>query len=172
MLQDLTRDSKGENLRSVALPTPRKASAVPYWKLCGLSTQTSIFSTSFRMWLNGRKAFYRHCSPRSISFKDTAIVRNFYSKKFYPWCRNQRSFLKICRRLDGNLHMIVLLIIERCTTCSQVYQQTKYYWSFSLLLSCESWFKSCLIHRSWGLNHNFKSFDREKGGLILMIISW
>ena len=44
-------------------------------------------------------------------------------------------------------------------------QQTKYYWSFSLLLSCESWFNSC-EHRSWGLNHNFKSFEREKGGLI------
>ena len=43
------------------------------------------------------------------------------------------------------------LIIEPWSTCSQVYhsdcsvtadQWTKYYWSFSLLLSGESWFKS------------------------------
>ena len=58
---------------------------VPYWKLFGLLTQTSIFSASLRMWLNRRKAFFRHCSPRSISFKDTTIVRNFYPKKFHLW---------------------------------------------------------------------------------------
>ena len=62
---------------------------VPYWKLFGLLTQTSIFSASLRMWLNRGKAFFRHCSPRSISFNDTAIVRNFYPKKFHPWCKSK-----------------------------------------------------------------------------------
>ena len=49
----------------------------------GLLTQTSVFSTSYRLSLNRRKAsVYRHCSSL-ISFNDTAIVRNFYAKKFY-----------------------------------------------------------------------------------------
>ena len=34
-------------------------SPVPYLKLCGLLTQTSIFSTSHRLQINGRKAFHR-----------------------------------------------------------------------------------------------------------------
>ena len=28
--------------------------------------------------------------PRSISFNDTAIVRNFYAKKFHPWCKSKK----------------------------------------------------------------------------------
>ena len=43
------------------------------------------------------------------------------------------------------------------------------YWSFTFLLSCESWFKSC-EHRSRRLNHNFKSLESEKGGLMLMMV--
>ena len=55
-----------------------------------LLTQTSIFSASLRMWLNGGKVFFRHCSPRSISFNDTAILRKFYPKKFHPWCNSKK----------------------------------------------------------------------------------
>ena len=50
-------------------------------------------------------------SPSSISFNDYPIVRN---------C-TLRSFSKICRQIEGNLHMILPLIIEPCSTCSQVY---------------------------------------------------
>ena len=67
---------------------------VPYWKLFGLLTQTSIFSASLRMWLNRRKAFFKHCSPRSISFKDTTIVRNFYPKKFHLWYSKSKKVSK------------------------------------------------------------------------------
>ena len=96
---------------------------VPYWKLFSLSTQTNIFSASLRMWLSRRKAFFRHCSPRSISFKDTSIVRNFYPKKFHPWCKSK----KLSKDLpptwwEFNLYMITSdYFIEGCTTCSQVY---------------------------------------------------
>ena len=40
-------------------------------------------------------------SPTSVSFNDKAIVRNFYLKKFYS-----SKLSKICRQLEGNLHMI------------------------------------------------------------------
>ena len=59
------------------------------------------------MWLNRRKAFFRHCSPRSISFKDTVIVRNFYPKKFHPWCKSKKLSKDLPPTWWGfNLHMI------------------------------------------------------------------
>ena len=78
------------NLRSVALSLLHGRLQVPYWKLCGLLTQTSIFSTSYRLWLDRRKAFYRYCSPRSLFFNDTWIVRNLYPKKFHSWCKSKK----------------------------------------------------------------------------------
>ena len=50
-------------------------------------------------------------SPSSISFNDYPIVRN---------C-TLRSSSKICRQIEGNLHMILPLIIEPCSNCSQAY---------------------------------------------------
>ena len=82
------------NLRLVALCLLHGNLQVPYWKLFGLLTQTSIFSTSFQMWHNRRKAFFRDCCPRSTSFNDTAIVRNFYPKKF--WSRQTFHLLILC----------------------------------------------------------------------------
>ena len=32
-----------------------------------------------------RKAFYRYYIPCSMFINDTAIVRNFFPKRFYPW---------------------------------------------------------------------------------------
>ena len=41
--------------------------------------------------LEGYIAFYRHCSPRSISFiNDNTIVRNFYPTKFHPLCKSKK----------------------------------------------------------------------------------
>ena len=41
--------------------------------------------------INRRKAFYRHrLGPRSISFNDITIVRNFPPKKFHPWCKSKK----------------------------------------------------------------------------------
>ena len=54
--------------RSVPLCLTRKLQ-VRYWKICGLLTQTCkhmISSTSYWWWLIRRKAFNRHCIPRSI----------------------------------------------------------------------------------------------------------
>ena len=82
---------------------------VPYWKLFGLLTQTSIFSTSFQMSHNRRKAFFRDCCPRSTSFNDTAIVRNFYPKKF--WSRQTFHLLILCNCCCLLLFTIKLLIL-------------------------------------------------------------
>ena len=116
-----------------SLPTPQKASAGAVLKTMWSfnSNKHIIFSTIYRLWLFRRKAFYRRYIPRSISIiHGTAIVRNSTHDV------NQRSFLKICLELDGNLHMITL-IKEPWLTCSQVYhsdcsillqsQHTKYY---------------------------------------------
>ena len=65
------------------------------------------------------EAFYKHCSPRSISFNDTAIERNFILDV------DQRSFLKICCQLDGNLNIYIFSIIEPCLTRSQVYHSDR-----------------------------------------------
>ena len=41
--------------------------------------------------LDGYIAFYRHCSPRSVSFtNDTTIVRNFYPTKFHPLWKSKK----------------------------------------------------------------------------------
>ena len=71
------------NLRLVTLPTPRKASGSVLKTIWSFDSNKHILN-QLGMWLNRRKAFFRHCIPRSISFKDTAIVRNFYPKKFHP----------------------------------------------------------------------------------------
>ena len=60
-------------------------SLVPYLWLCGLLTQTSIFSTSYQLQINGRKAFHR-----TLSFSDNAIVRDFCPKKFHS--KTSKSF--------------------------------------------------------------------------------
>ena len=91
---------------------------VPYWKLFGLLTQTSIFSTSFQMWHNRRKAFFRDCCPRSTSFNDTAIVRNFYPKKF--WSRQTFHLLILCNCCCLLLFTIKLLILLLLFVCSEV----------------------------------------------------
>ena len=56
------------------------------------SNKQIIFSTSYRLWLIRRKAFYWDCIPRSISINDTTIVRNFYPKKLYPWCKSKKLY--------------------------------------------------------------------------------
>ena len=91
---------------------------VPYWKLFGLLTQRSIFSTSFQMWHNRRKAFFRDCCPRSTSFNDTAIVRNFYPKKF--WSRQTFHLLILCNCCCLLLFTIKLLILLLLFVCSEV----------------------------------------------------
>ena len=57
-------------------------------KAC-LTKKHLIFSSSYRLWLIRRKAFFRHCIPHLVSINDTAIVRNFYAKKFHPWCKSK-----------------------------------------------------------------------------------
>ena len=91
---------------SATLPALQKATGSVLKTMWSFnSSKNNIFSTSYRLWLIRREAFKRHCIPRSISINDTAIVRNFYPKN--PILdANQRSFLKICRQLDGNLCMI------------------------------------------------------------------
>ena len=42
--------------------------------------------------------------PSSIAFNDNAIVRNFYPKNFHS-----SKLFKICRQLEGNLHMITFV---------------------------------------------------------------
>ena len=130
------------------------------------------------MALEGYLAIYRHCSPRLISFYDTAIVRNFYPKKFHPLCTSKKlskDLMGICIWplfwLLNRARPVLKHIIDMMTWQfnSRGNKPCKYYWSFTLPLSCESWFKSC-EHRRWGLNHNFQSFEREKGGLIFMIM--
>ena len=95
-------------------------SLVPYLKLCGLLTQLSIFSTSYPLQINGRKAFHIDIGlfcPCSISFNDNAIVWNFYSKKFHSsklfkdWLPTWREL--VCIRSP--------LITEPCLTYSQAY---------------------------------------------------
>ena len=90
--------------RSVSLCLHRRqapTSLVPYLKLCGLLTQSSISSTSYRLKLNGRKAFHRTfytvLSPCSISFND-------FFEAF-------QRFAAICSPL----------ITEPHSTCSQAY---------------------------------------------------
>ena len=91
---------------SATLPALQKATGSVLKTMWSFnSSKNNIFSTSYRLWLIRREAFKRHRVPRSISINDTAIVRNFYPKN--PILdANQRSFLKICRQLDGNLCMI------------------------------------------------------------------
>ena len=93
-----------------------------YWDRCHLVYSTEsfrfrnenvwsfkhiIFSTSYRLWLIRTKAFYRHCIPRSISIKWHHNSKKISIQRFSILDVNQRSFLKICRRLGaGNLHTI------------------------------------------------------------------
>ena len=58
-------------------------SLVPYLKLCGLLTQTSIIKPATDCTLMERKLSIGLLSTSSISFNDNAIERNFYPKKFY-----------------------------------------------------------------------------------------
>ena len=58
-------------------------SLAPYSKLCGLLTQTSIFSTGTNCRLMEGKLSVGISRPSSISFNDNSIVRNFYPKKFH-----------------------------------------------------------------------------------------
>ena len=58
------------------------------------SNKRIIFSINYRLWLIRRKAFYRHCIPRSLSINDTAGVRNLYPKKFHPWCKTKKVTLR------------------------------------------------------------------------------
>ena len=111
--------------------------------------------------IEGRIAFYRHCSLRN------SILWSFLKISFPPMgiCIWSDFWLQNCAR------PVVKYIIPWWQRNSVEKQETKYYWSFALPLSCENWFKSC-EHRHWWLNHKFKSFGSEKGGLILMIISW
>ena len=71
-----------------------------------------------------------------------------------------------------------LLFIEPCLTCSQVYfsdcsvpaEPTDQILLINFTPSkLQSWFKSCK-HRSWGVYHNFRRFESNKGGLILITI--
>ena len=114
----LAGNCKKYNLRSVALCLLHGNLQVPYWKLFGLLTQTSIFSNSFQMWHNRRKAFFRDCCPRSTSFNDTAIVRNFYPKKF--WSRQTFHLLILCNCCCLLLFTIKLLILLLLFACSEV----------------------------------------------------
>ena len=70
---------------SATLPAPQKASGSVMKTMWSFnSNKNNIFSTGYRLWLIRREAFKRHCIPLSISINDTAIVRNFYPKKFHP----------------------------------------------------------------------------------------
>ena len=78
---------------SATLPTPQKASgSVQKTMWFFNSNKQIIFSTSYRLWLIRRKAFYWYCIPRSISINDTTIVRNFYPPKFHPWCKSKKRY--------------------------------------------------------------------------------
>ena len=79
------------------LTSIKRQNLIPYTlKVCSLLTLTSIFSTSYRLQLNGRKAFHRTFQSKcDQSLNDNAIVRNFYPEKFFAFFL---SFSKICRQ--------------------------------------------------------------------------
>ena len=73
------------------LPTPQKASGSVLKTMWSFnSNKNMLISTSYWLWLIKRKAFYRHCIPRSISINDTVLIRNFYPKKFHPWYKSKK----------------------------------------------------------------------------------
>ena len=70
-----------------------------------LTNKHLIFSSSYQLWLIRRKAFFRHCIPHIlISLNDTAIVRNFCAKKFYPWCKSKKLSKDLPNLMAANLH--------------------------------------------------------------------
>ena len=79
------------------LTSIKRQNLVPYTlKLCSRLTQTSIFSTNYRLQLSiGR------FSPSAISFNDNAVVRNFYPEKFF-------AFFEAFQRSAANLKDICI----------------------------------------------------------------
>ena len=67
------------------LPTPQKASGSLLKTMWSFNSNEHIIISTIYRWLFKRKAFYKHCIPRSISIiNDTAIVKKLYLTKFHP----------------------------------------------------------------------------------------
>ena len=122
-------------------------------------TQTSIFRTSCSASTDCRsvqgKVSIGHCSPRSKSFSDTAMVINIYATKFH-FCRE----IRICRQLEGNLHHdrsldwnyararrpVVTSVVSQAyhSYCSVIGPINQFICDhFTLPVSCGSWAKLC-----------------------------
>ena len=81
-----TRDYENEFLTKekytevcAILPTPQKASGSLLKSMWSFKSNKHIIVSTIYRWLFRRKAFYRHCIPRSISIiNDITIVKNLY----------------------------------------------------------------------------------------------
>ena len=76
---------------------------VLYCKLCGLLTQTSIFSISYRLWLNRRKAFYKHCSS---DFVTNSCGESWDSSCEKSWVPVQNHWVPVQKTTSPNLKML------------------------------------------------------------------
>ena len=102
----------------------------------------------------------------SISFNDNAIVRNFYPKKFQS-LKLFKDLLPTWRELITFDYRTALDLLSRMSFWLQRNwgKKTKRYWSFSLLLSRESWPKSC-ERKSLRTRGLYYSPDGVQGGYL------
>ena len=140
-------------------------SLVWYLKLCGLLTQSVIFSTSYHYCrlMEGKLSMGLFSS---ISFNDNAIVRNFYPKKFQS-LKLFKDLLPTWRELITFDYRTALDLLSRMSFWLQRNwgKKNKRYWSFSLLLSRENWPKSC-ERKSLRTHGLYYSPDGVQGGYL------
>ena len=75
---------------SVTLPTPQRASGSVLKEYVVFWLEQAYSQPATDRGLIEGKLSTDTVDPRSISFNDTAIVRNFYAKKFHPLCKSKK----------------------------------------------------------------------------------
>ena len=126
---------------------------VLYCKLCGLLTQTSIFSTSYRLWLNRRKAFYKHCSS---DFVTNSCGESWDSSCEKSWAPVQNHWVPVQKTTSPKLKMlgplcnqtdvvvVLLCLLVALVFAIKISRNTYWFKVFTLILHNHD----CMIHQT------------------------